>query len=106
MKTLLLIVCAACITIAGVAPQQSAPVAKNLAQVNEVDGYYIFQQCKPMREYEVLGEVKKTGITWTGSPKEMFKTLLRRTKKDFPKADGLIFEDVQVEHAQCIKFKD
>lgn len=78
---------------------------KDLATVNMVDGYYIFIQCKPVAAYDELGQVKKTGVTWSGSPKEMFKTLLRRAKNDYPKCDALIFEDVEMEHATCIRFK-
>lgn len=78
---------------------------KNLATVNMQDGYYIFIQCKPVASYDSLGEVKKTGLVMSGSPKEMFNTLLRRAKKDFPKCDALIFSDIQMEHATCIKFK-
>lgn len=80
-------------------------IKKDLATVNMQDGYYIFIQCRPVAAFDSLGEVKKTGFVMTGSPKEMFNTLLRRAKKDFPKCDALIFSDVQMEHAMCIRFK-
>lgn len=88
------------------APPSATPAPdKALAKVNREQGYYIFIQCTPVAEYEVLGTVKKTGIVWSGSPEEMYKIIIRRTKKEYPKADGIIFEDVAMEHATCIVFK-
>jgi hypothetical protein len=78
---------------------------KDIASVEQAQGMYVFLQSKPLAEYEVLGTVKKTGLVWTGSPKEMYRTLLRRAKKDYPNCDGIIFEDIDMEHATCVKFK-
>jgi len=78
---------------------------KRLAEVNQKEGFLIFMQSQPVAEYEVLGTVKKTGLTWTGSPEELFNTLMKRAKKDYPKADAIIFEDIELNHATCIKFK-
>ena len=78
---------------------------KDIASVEQAQGMYVFLQSKPLAEYDVLGTVKKTGLVWTGSPKEMYRTLLRRAKKDFPNCDGIIFEDIDMEHATCVKFK-
>jgi hypothetical protein len=78
---------------------------KGLARVNRYQGYFVFVQSQPINEYDVLGTVKKTGVVWTGSPDEMFNILIRRMKKDYPTADGIIFDDVAMEHATCIKFK-
>lgn len=79
---------------------------KTDARVNQAEGLYIFMESTPLREYEVLGTVKKTGLTWTGGlPQEMFRIILRRAKKDFPNCDGVIFEDIEMKHATCIKFK-
>jgi len=80
-------------------------INNGLATVNKVDGYYIFMQCTPVAPYEILGTVKKTGIAISGDPDEMFKTILRRAKKDFPKCDAIIFTDVAMKHGDCIVFK-
>ena len=77
-----------------------------LAQVNQAQGVYIFMQCIPVSEYIVLGTVKKTGLVWTGKPEEMFNTIIRRVKKDYPTTEGLIFDAVDMQHATCIKFKE
>jgi hypothetical protein len=78
---------------------------KDIASVEQAQGMFVFLQSKPLAEYEVLGTVKKTGLVLTGSPKEMYRILLRRAKKDYPNCDGIIFEDIDMEHATCVKFK-
>jgi hypothetical protein len=77
-----------------------------MAQANQQQGYYIYMQSIPVSEYTILGTVKKTGIVWSGHPTEMFNILLRRVKKDYPNADGIIFDGIDMEHATCIKFKE
>ncbi|MBI4930216.1 MAG: hypothetical protein HY841_05600 [Bacteroidetes bacterium] len=78
---------------------------KSSATVDQKEGIYIFMFSKPTAEYQFLGTVKKTGLVWSGKPAEMFNILLRRCKKDYPQADGLIFSDVDMDHADCVKFK-
>jgi len=78
---------------------------KSDARVNQAEGLYVFLQSTPLREYEVLGTVKKTGFVWTGQPEEMYRIILRRAKKEYPNCEGVIFEDIQMTHAMCIKFK-
>lgn len=79
---------------------------KSSATVEQKEGVYIFMFSKPASEYQYLGSVKKTGIVMSGKPEEMFNTLLRRCKKEYPGADGLIFTSVDMEKADCIKLKD
>ena len=78
---------------------------KSDAKVNQAEGIYIFLESTPLKEYEVLGTVKKTGIVWSGQPNEMFRTILRRARKDYPNIEAVIFDDIQMTHATCIKFK-
>ena len=82
-----------------------AQVKKETAEVQIQQGVYIFFCAKPLAEYSVLGTVKKTGLVWTGKPNEMFNTILRRAKKDYPETAGIIFDNVSMTHATCIKFK-
>jgi hypothetical protein len=76
------------------------------AQVYKWQGFYVFMECSPTSDYTVLGTVKEKGIVWTGKPKEMFNTILRRVRKDYPNADGVIFDPINGKPATCIKFKD
>jgi hypothetical protein len=76
----------------------------DLARVDQAQGLNIFIQSKPMARYDVLGTVKKTGLVWSGRPKEMYNTLIRRALNDYPNADGIIFDDIDLDHATVIKF--
>lgn len=76
-----------------------------LANVKKDHGLYIFIESAPASEYETLGEVKKTGLVMTGSAKEMVKRLCNRAHNDYPTAEGIIFDDLALDHATVIKFK-
>lgn len=78
---------------------------KAAATVDQKEGIYIFICSKPAAEYQFLGSVKKTGLVMSGSPAEMFNTLMKRCRKDYPQADGIIFSSVDMDHADCVKFK-
>lgn len=41
----------------------------------------------------------------TGSPTEMFNILIKKVQKEYPNANGIIFDDVAMEHATCIELK-
>lgn len=77
----------------------------SLSRANRYEGVYVFIQSQPVADYTVLGTVKKTGFVMSGDPTEMFETLVKRCKKQYDDADGIIFDDVKMEHATCIKFK-
>lgn len=72
------------------------------AIVKEVEGYKIYMFSRPAANYTTLGNVEKRGIVINGSPEEMFNIILRRVKKTYPKADGIIF-DASMEEAEAIK---
>lgn len=103
MKKLPILLFAAALLFMSAIPQ--ATVKKNAAEANRYENYYIFIQSKPVADYTVIGSVKKTGVVWTGSPEEMFNTIMKRVKKEFPDCEGVIFEDITLERASCIKFK-
>lgn len=77
---------------------------KATATVEQHQGVYVFQHSKPVAEYEYLGSVKK-GVAWSGKPEEMFNGLIKKCKSDFPTADGIIFTNLDMDKADCIKFK-
>ena len=83
----------------------SDQVKKDYASVNQVSGIFVFIQSKPLADYEVLGTVKKTGLTWNGKAKEMQTILIRRAQDDYPICEGIIFDDIAMDHATVIKFK-
>lgn len=78
---------------------------KTLATVKQDHGLYVFIESSPVNDYETLGTVKKTGMVMSGGAKEMVKILCKRAKDDYPTAEGIIFDDLALDHATAIKFK-
>lgn len=77
---------------------------KSPAIVEQEQGIFIFIKSKPVAEYQYLGSVKKS-FALTGSPNEMLKSMLSKCKKEYPQADGLIFNSIDLDKADCVKFK-
>lgn len=77
---------------------------KNSAIVEQEEGINIFIKSKPVAEYEYLGSVKK-GMALSGQPEEMFNSMVKKCKKEFPSANGLIFTSIGLDKADCVKFK-
>jgi len=78
---------------------------KSAATAEQREGIYIFMLSKPAAEYQHLGSIEKKGIVMSGKPEEMLNTMLRKAKKDYPQCDGIIFTNVDMYKADCVKFK-
>lgn len=78
---------------------------KGNATVDQQEGLYIFMLSKPASEYDYLGSVKK-GMALTGQPKEMLNSMIKKVKKDYPTANGIVFTTIQMEKADAIFIKD
>ncbi|MBI3502262.1 MAG: hypothetical protein HY063_10760 [Bacteroidetes bacterium] len=79
------------------------------AEVDQIQGVYVFIKAKPVKEYEFLGVVK--GPTF-GSEQmdDMLDYMLKRVKKDYPSANGILF-DGPIKRSDntkvsAVKFKD
>ncbi len=81
--------------------------AERLAQVNQMDGLYIFVDSRPVEPYKILGYVRKN-LTWTGEYKEIKAGLIRKARKNFPESDALIidFNTWGNNIAEVIRFSD
>jgi len=77
-----------------------------LGIVDTHDNYKIFFFSTPVDEYETLGYLKEAKLVWTGKPKEMFKLMLKKTRKQYPNADALIVEELHMNRVRAIKFID
>lgn len=80
---------------------------KGTAEANKVEGLYVFTDCEPTNEYEVLGEVAPT---WALDSKYVTvrDEIVRRTKKKHKDAEGVILYITGAElsyKAAAIKFK-
>ena len=78
---------------------------EKLATPKKIDGYYIYLYSEPIDNYEKLGRVESPSVVWSKSTKVMFSTLLKRLKKQHPKADGIILDD-NMYGGTAIIFKD
>lgn len=75
------------------------------AKVEQHDGLYIFMFSKPVAQYETLGTIEKKGIVASGKPDEMLQLMIKKAKKDHPTCQAIIFTEVNMYKADCIKFK-
>jgi len=82
---------------------------KAKAEVNQLQGVYVFVDSKPVKEYQYLGTVKN-GMRLAGSAQyqPVRDKLLKKLKEDYPQADGAIFSFVNgaADRVDAIKFKD
>ena len=78
---------------------------KSAATVEQKEGVYIFLFSKPTSAYDYLGSVKKS-IAWSGKPEEMLNSMLKKIKKEYPQANGMIFTNMDMDKADAIKFKE
>lgn len=87
---------------------QTYQVKKSTAEVQSYENVLIFSDCKPVAEYEYLGTVKYNTGGFGGSQYEDIRdALLKKAKKEFPEAQGLILnlKKGQADKADVIKFK-
>lgn len=86
---------------------------KNIAEVNKIQGFYVFVDCQPIAEYEVLGqvnvdekdsEIKKSG----GQYQSVRDNLIKVGRQANFTADGIIIKFVNggTDKAEIIKFKE
>lgn len=77
-----------------------------LARVNKVLGLYVFTDCEPINEYEVLDRVKAT-IGWSSQYQGVRDKLIKKAMKKYHNADGMIFmfSTGGTDRAAVIKFK-
>jgi hypothetical protein len=78
---------------------------KGSASVDQKEGLYIFILSKPTVEYDYLGSVTKL-LAWSGQPEEMLNSMIKKVKKAYPKANGIIFTNIAMDKADAIEFKD
>jgi hypothetical protein len=68
-------------------------VKMNSAEVEQIQGIYIFVKNKPVKEYEYLGTVKGP-LIGNHEFDNLVELMVKNTKKEFPNANALIFDGV------------
>jgi len=82
---------------------------KSTGESEQMGGYYIFVDSKPVMEYDFLGTVKGgAGAFTSGQYTEVRDGLIKKAQKDFPEGNGLILNLCNgcVDKADVVKFKD
>jgi hypothetical protein len=77
---------------------------KNLAEVEQIQGLYIFTDSKPVTEYEYLGTIKTGAVVMSSKHKDVMSILLKKAKKEYPTGEAIILSSDYFE-ADVIKFK-
>lgn len=96
-----------CLVVACLSFKTVYDTKNSTAEVEQIDGYLIFTDCKPVKDYEFLGTVK-SGVTLGSEQYQGVRDrLIKKIKKEYPKADGIIFRFVDggADKAEAIKFK-
>lgn len=78
------------------------------AEVNRLNGMAVFIESEPIMEYEVLGDVRYDGTFGiTGQYQEARDALIKKAKKKYNNADGIIirFCNNCTDRADVNKFK-
>lgn len=78
---------------------------KNIAEVSQYQGVYIFTYAKPVREHQYLGTIN-VKVCWECKAGEMVNIVLKKLKKEYPTADGIIYTGDNMSQADVIKFKE
>ena len=79
-------------------------IKNSTAEVEQVQGLYIFYKSKPLTEYDYLGTVKPPAVV-PAKPGNLLNAMIKRTKKQYPNADAIILDD-NMYHPDAIKFKE
>lgn len=82
-------------------------VNNSTADVERIEGLYIFTDSKPVKEHEYLGTVDYK-VGWGGTQYTQVRDkLIKRAKKEYPKADAVIISlnSGQADKADVIIFK-
>lgn len=85
MKTFLFI----CLSFLCLATSVSYEVKNSTGEVNQVEGLYIYTDCKPVQEYIYLGSVKSSGVT-NPQYSNVRDALIKKVKKEYDNADAVI----------------
>jgi hypothetical protein len=78
-----------------------APAQNNCATIKSIEGVQIFINAEPGNKYKYLGTTK-INITLTGAPGELIQAIIKKTKKNYPGANALIFKSLELDEAEAI----
>ena len=96
-------------TVTLIAVSWKGTTDKAAASARKIQGLYIFSDCTPVSDYQVLGTVSRNpAISFKSSQYENIRDMLIKKAKDqYPMGEGLILDlrDGGTDKADVIKFK-
>jgi len=66
---------------------------ESYAEVDKVDGIYIFHFCEPIKEYDYLGTISLK-VVWSNSPDKLISVMMLMISKSVP---GIISKSVPLQ---------
>ena len=75
------------------------------AIVTQREGIYIFIAATPEADFDVIGSVKVGAVVMSGKNDDLLNTLIKKARKEYPTAEGVMMNDVNFDHCDVIKFK-
>lgn len=101
MRKLLVVIAATALLSASITEYV---VKKATAEVDQVEGLYLFFNAAPVSDTEYLGTVK-VGMTWDSKTTTRRDAIIKKVKKEYPEAEGIVFKAWDFESAEAIRFK-
>jgi hypothetical protein len=97
------------IAIAGFALMSfKAEIDKSQAKAQQVKGMYVYLYSDPANTYDILGQVKKSGVMKNISGERqtgIIEDLADKAHKEYPSGDGIIVQGPDLNQAEVIKFR-
>lgn len=74
------------------------------ADVEQMNGLYVFIHSKPVKPYETLGTYAPK-VVWSDESNKLINHMVTKGKEKFPEATAIIFTSDDLGTADLIKFK-
>lgn len=68
-----------------------------------ISGMYVFVGCEPANDYDFAGDIKVNDFSWTQTT--YFDKIIKKAKKKYPNANGIIFRHNTPKKAELITFR-
>lgn len=81
-------------------------IKPSTAEATQVQGLYIFTDCKPISDYEYLGTVS-ISVSMSSQYNDVRNSLIKKAKKEYPNSTGIIISLAtgSTDRADIIRFK-
>lgn len=75
------------------------------AEVDQVQGVYVFYRCKPVRQYDYLGTVSSPAIIKNYKGSYLVDLMVKRAKEKYSSCDAVIFKNEDMTEVDAVKLK-